>query len=487
MGKTSDELIAFILNLTPTEKRRIRQYASLQGGQKDYEELFNYLLEKGEINTSSIKDDFKGKKFLGNISKALGYLFDSILDALATFYFEADSDIEKIYRKVKIAFGKRSYHTALRLIRNGKVLAQEREDFFLFRKFLLMERRIVFLSSQHPGKDAKRLIAIIRNDISNAISKETEIEGITSTLENLLFEIRADYRESAKINLTQIESIKKNPFFILNEEDFGTKTGKLLWNIVRSSISALEGNYEIGIKFSEKAISILNEQVFLMERFQIEYFRELHQAALFSYLIGDFSTGLKYIHELSSTQELPSDLKSELFFQKNEVKLYYAENPTFSSLGEEAFEDLRRFKNGSEPHNLTEEQKLKLYFLTGNFLLWRREFQKAKEWFSWIVYQGNRNIRKDFGAYARLFLLLIFLELSDWETIEEQKRSFKIYLKETFPNRKSIDLIFKYCTNSSKKMKKLSVQSLQRALAEIIDEPEEKRALLYFNYKKWFE
>ncbi|MCB9234471.1 MAG: hypothetical protein H6581_22645 [Bacteroidia bacterium] len=486
MGKSSEELLAFILSLTPTEKRRIKQYSSLTGGDKEYIDLFDYLSEAQDLD--SIRAHFEGRKFLGNLSKAFAYLFDAMLDALATFYYEPHSEIEKTYRKVKISLKKGSVQKAYKLIQKGIELSNEIEDFHFCQKFFFEERKVLFNTSIITPNRIKDRINHLRQEIARIQEIEKEFVEVTNLYDDLLLEIRSEYRKSAGVDKKKITEIKQHIVFRKTFNEFNSKSAKLFYSLLKSSIFAFEGDYQNGYDFSIKGLELFDQNRFLQSQYPVEYWNELHRSSIFAFISGEYSQGLALIQILESIQPSSIEAQLQVFFKVSETKLTYAENPSFHYLGIEACNAIENQEKRLIETLLSEEQKCKLAFLTGHFLYWDNQPKSSVLWINRLVYRYDNKIRTDLQAFGRLISFIILFETRDWEAIENVKRGIKAFIKQSLPSTQSINLIIKFIIENAKRPNtNPDFEFLERKLRSIENDPQEKRARLYFDYFKWLE
>lgn len=124
--RPSTDLHTLIRSLTPSEKRYFKLYSSMQGGRKNYVQLFDAIAAQPEYDEAALKEQFAGQPFLRQFNVARKYLYDLILRSLSNFHVASttESRVRELLRSVEILFERGLTTQALRQVDRAIELAE---------------------------------------------------------------------------------------------------------------------------------------------------------------------------------------------------------------------------------------------------------------------------------------------------------------------------------------------------------------------------
>lgn len=126
-----DDLFRLIKSLTRSEKRYVKLFASLYGGQKKYLALFDAIDAQSTYDEGALRERFKNERFTAQLTAAKRYLYDQILRSLRACHEKTDARarIRRLIQNMEILYHKGLRDQARAMFDSALQLAIEREDF----------------------------------------------------------------------------------------------------------------------------------------------------------------------------------------------------------------------------------------------------------------------------------------------------------------------------------------------------------------------
>ena len=124
-------LINLVRSLTKAEKRYFRLFATQQGSNKKYLELFDFLESNSNIDDEKLKEEFGNGELGVQLHVTKNYLTNLIMKGLRNFHDKQSkhAELKNLLRDIEILYQKELYALCHDRIQKAKKIAWEYEQF----------------------------------------------------------------------------------------------------------------------------------------------------------------------------------------------------------------------------------------------------------------------------------------------------------------------------------------------------------------------
>ena len=140
---------------------------------------------------------------------------------------------------------------------------------------------------------------------------------------------------------------------------------------------------------------------------------------------------------------------------------------------------------------LHKEQELILFYYIASIYFGAGKHNKALFWINKVLNDNENTLRQDIYSYARLFNLVIHFELGNYDLLEYITKSTLRYLakrQRDYAFEKMVIEVMRKLIRANRDADRHAVFANFRVrLDEVIQGPEDKVVLKYFNFVKWSE
>ena len=487
MNSKTDALFLFIKTLSSAEKIRIKQYAGLQKGEKNYLRLYDVLCDMDEYDESYLREHFKGEKFLKNLSRLKNYLHGFLLKALSAFYTEPNADLSDMIREIHICVNKKSFAKALELIKKAKKTASERERFHEWLRLLNLERELILELPKIENFDER--LDYLKAEIESVTQLLINLQHYINLEDDLLKRARRKFQIRGEKDKSIIDKLASSP--LMQYERFALSSRarlKYLKNL--GEISWLKQDIQNTISCTQKTIAIYEEHEYLIEEYRSDYQNDLVRLVNLFLRIDDHENSKIYLEKFDKRFTQASRDRGELFDKLLILKLSYSIDTGDETFGLEAVasaeKELALYESG-----IKDDLLILIYFLLTRFNIISGNNAVASRWVQKIIHTEKRHLRIDLQIFARVLHLVVLFESNDLAGIEYHARNYARFINKQdhvykvesalvrFLN-KTPDYIVR--NNLMEGLEKLKVE-----LSEILKDPYEQRALEYFDIIEWLD
>lgn len=172
--RSSDNLYILIKSLTKGEKLYFKKFSSKQvkGDGNNYIRLFdaiNNLVKKDDINETELKAILKSYKLINNFSVAKSYLYERILESLAT---QHKDELRALVNQSRILYSKNLLHLAMKSVQKTKKKAIKFKDNSTLLSMLNLEYNILTRLGSKASTDSLKKVFLQEKKIIENILKE---------------------------------------------------------------------------------------------------------------------------------------------------------------------------------------------------------------------------------------------------------------------------------------------------------------------------
>ncbi|MBQ0735809.1 hypothetical protein [Aquimarina celericrescens] len=457
--KKSEELFYLIQSLSKSEKRHFK--LSTQGNESaEYLLLFNAIEAQKTYDEKAIKERFKNKAFIHQLTTIKNYLKQRILQSLRNYHTRVSRNAEliDIIRNIEILYHKGQYEICeSELKRAEKKATNFQQDLLLFQIY-----------------DWKRKVhqAVNPQDLAT-IKKITETQKNTLKFTNEYIDLIL-----ANIDPSQFSPSHKKSVSLQN------KTLKTLHKYQKLLISK---DHNKAKRTLEDLLKEWEQQPELLKEYFTMYFSVCNN--LMGYLVFKKQYKEAFVRILLIKQKAQAIENTSASFIKEKLRLYNIELEIHRSLKD--LHTTREIIN--EIQHFVEEHKA---LVPGNYLLsfrfqfatiyfLKNDFKKTLHWINAVLNNQTKKDRKDLITYTHWLNLLTHYELGNGFTLRYLIDNMKKHLKK----QKNIvvyeRMLFKFLSKTvelSPVQKRSAFIELQK---ELVIYPFPEDVLGYVDFNEW--
>lgn len=491
--KPSNELYKLIKSLTKSEKRFFKLSSALQSGEKNYLKIFDFIEKQGAYKEEDLKEFFQNETFVKHLPSEKNHLYRLILKSLRVYYSEqsASSILKQELKNVEILYNKALYKECEKFVQRAKSLAIEHEEFYYWYELISWEKKLLE-AAYEDGEFSRNLDDII-----------TEEEEVIAKLRNL-----AEYQVIySKINL-----IFRAGGFTRNEEErkivddiadyhlikgkntaLSTRASSMCYYI-KGLCAATNRNYEDSFQFFNRTKDILDNNPLIKEDLGQRYILTLSHLLRCYIDNKQFKEAANIIHEIRSLEGKKGfnsmDLSLRIFTisYNGEFALNHATGNFEASakLADEVRSRLRDLddKVSKEQNILFSYNQAYTYFGIG-------DYKKALSTLNEVLNDNEQRLRQDIYSFARIFNLIIHLELENYDFLEYVIKSTNRYLSKHDRDYEIENVVIKHLRKLAKSMnitqRNEILSKMKIEVTELMKDQQERVILDYFHLPAWID
>jgi len=483
-----DSLIVLIESMDATEKRYFQMHTKMHNGKKDYQLLFDLILLE-EFSGDQVKLKFKKLRPQSNFEITCGHLYQTLLKKLSVK--EGESDIEfqilKASQHAKFLFKRNLFAEAFHLIEKNKTIALEYEFFGPF--LTLAKQEITFYNQMEFSAIDENMLVKMQAKIESVSRQQRAIENHTGLY-----------------NLISIRQIKQGPVRTDQEKE---KLNDLAFNELQAVSGQLKNSFEaqkLHLLFqSAYFIKMANPKSSLKVYYELnelfENNRKLWEHSPHFY-INHLKGILNNLRWFGHYDEMPffiSKMKSVIVNLSNDkyalclIYLFESLILTDQRKFSEALNHLEREGSGwiDKSATLPFGSRIEMVLQIATVYFWNNEFKKGLKIVSSALNAGKPFMQLPLIKTLRFLNILIHYELSNFDYLDSEIRSFERDLlkrKKLYKSEKIILKGIKQCSNESNQIKRnvILVRQIEK-LKELKNDPYENQLIESFDFIYWFE
>ncbi|MNJ84849.1 hypothetical protein D3C87_23090 [compost metagenome] len=491
--KPSNELYKLIKSLTKSEKRFFKLSSALQSGEKNYLKIFDFIEKQGAYKEEDLKEFFQNETFVKHLPSEKNHLYRLILKSLRVYYSEqsASSILKQELKNVEILYNKALYKECEKFVQRAKSLAVEHEEFYYWYELISWEKKLLE-AAYEDGEFSRNLDDII-----------TEEEAVIAKLRNL-----AEYQVIySKINL-----IFRAGGFTRNEEErkivddiadyhlikgkntaLSTRASSMCYYI-KGLCAATNRNYEDSFQFFNRTKDILDNNPLIKEDLGQRYILTLSHLLRCYIDNKQFKEAANIIHEIRALEGKKGfnsmDLSLRIFTisYNGEFALNHATGNFEASakLADEVRARLRDLddKVSKEQNILFSYNQAYTYFGIG-------DYKKALSTLNEVLNDNEQRLRQDIYSFARIFNLIIHLELENYDFLEYVIKSTNRYLSKHDRDYEIENVVIKHLRKLAKSMnitqRNEILAKMKTEVTELMKDQQERVILDYFHLPAWID
>ncbi len=457
--KKNEELFYLIKSLSKSEKRHFK--LSVQGNESsEYLLLFDAIEGQKTYDEKAIKEQFKDKTFIHQLTTIKNYLKNRILQSLRNYHSKISRNAEliDIIRNVEILYHKGQYPICeSELKRAEKKATNYQQDLLLFQIY-----------------DWKRKVhqALYPQDMET-------IKTITEQQKNTL-KFTNEYIDLILANIDPLQ-------FSLSHKKSVSLQNKTLKTLHKYRKLLISKDHNKAKRVLEDLLKEWEQQPGLLKEYFTMYFSVCNN--LLGYLVFKKQYKEAFVRILLIKQKAQTIENISAAFIKEKLRLYNIELEIHRSLKDlhtthEVIDEIQHFV---EEHKtlVPGNYLLSFRFQFANIYFLKNDFKKTLHWINAVLNNQTKKDRKDLITYTHWLNLLAHYELGNGFTLRYLIDSMKKYLKK----HKNIEVyektVLKFLSKTvefSSKQQRNAFMELQK---ELLTHPFPENVLGYVDFNEW--
>lgn len=489
--KQPTDLFDLIKSLNKNEKRFISLFASVQAGEKKYLKLFNAIDKQKAYDESKIRAQFKGEKFINQLTFTKNYLYNFILKGLNIYHSQASTDaqLKEMIRNAEILLQKSLLKQSHTVLQKAKQLASYHDKYPLLLEILKIEKEVIAKTAVSSTSE-KDLNKILEEELES-IDKLINLCNYWNLYSRLLVTGRRNWRLRSDEEMHPFKTIMEHELLSSDKKALSFGAQYLFYHLQGMSYFFKEEMKDAFI-YLDKACKMYESRP---ERIQEDLSRYISARS-------NVILVLLHLRQFPEASRLLDDLKENYFditdlgLRKKLFQNYYVYY-TYIHINTCEFEKgialVPDISKGLEKYDVSIESRLVLYYNIANLYFAVADYTNALFWTNKILNdtETGAELRQDLTSFVKIFNLIIHFELGNQELIDYLVKSTYrfLYKRERLYKFETIvlDFIRKYSKVNSRKEAIALFKEVREALIPLLEIPYEKKAFDKFDFIPWLD
>ncbi len=459
--KKSEELFYLIKSLSKSEKRYFK--LSTQGNDSaEYLALFDAIEAQKEYDESKIKELFKDKAFINQLTTIKNYLKHRILQSLRNYHskISKNSELIDIIRNVEILFHKGQYDICKSELKRAEKKAKNfQQDLLLFH---IQDWKRKVYQALYP-QDFETLKTIIQKQKNTLESTNEYIDLLLANADPSQFSL--SHKKSNSLQNRTLKTLHKYRKLLISKDHDKAK------RIIEELIKEWDQNPELLREYFAMYFSVNNNLLgFLV-------FKKQYKEAFVRILL------------LKQKAQTIETVSAALI--KEKLRLYNIELEIHRNLKElhTTHEIIDEIQNFIEHHKtlVPDNYRLSFCFQFATIYFLKKDYKKALHWINTILNQQTKKDRQDLIIYTHWLNLLVHYELGNGFTlrylIDTTKKLIRKH-KNIDPYEKVLMKFLSKTVDDTISEKRKAASNLQE---QLLEHPIPDQVLGYVDFNEWLD
>lgn len=486
--KASDDLFQLIKSLTKPEKRYFKLFSHIQSGGKNYLKLFDAIDKQKNYNEVSIKTLFKKEKFIIQLTRTKGYLYELLLKSLKNFHAHGSTDaqLKGMISDIQMLYEKRMYAQCEKRISQAKRLAVKYEKYLPLLEILTWQIEVM-QASYFIGKE-ERQIESAHREILGYLDHYRNINDYI-LLSNKIF------LKVSKKGFIRSASEKKELQKLFDKRLSGSSDSyeeSFYYYQSKGVYSYLNMDYKNASIHTSKLVALMESRPAITKEKITQYSAVLNNLCIYQIALKKFNDAEETIQKLwAITPKQKLHAHEIRFVIINLELLLYTASGNFET-GVKLAERIEKEKELYSVKNLYEKFETQMNYRTAYMYFGAKNYKMTNFFLNKILNRKEIDVRSDIRCFTLIISLIVHYEMGHHDLLEYTIKSDYRYLqkKNRLYKFESLLLEFfkKYLTKSfSKKELTPKFISLKQNIQTVIKDPLENNALNLFDLLSWID
>ena len=383
------------------------------------------LLDKFDIYEDEEVKRTAKEAGIENLSFQKGYLMKNILKTLRWSEKEEDSSVWAEVRDIQSLFNKRLFKEIQKRIDDAREHAREAEEFTA--ELELIDLRIRYWKEEQKFDNYLHHSETFLNEKLAVLKKIERMLDYERLYEKAFAKYLVHRQCRTEEDRLEVRTLLTDELLV-KDDLANSKTGKLLRNSTLLKSNIMLGDFAQSLKYSDEKLEIFHSSNRLRNKLRIQYLRALMENGAIAMMLDNrpkataaFSrfTAIVDKNDVSIIEPWNRFLVLSLV-QRIEI----GEIEDCDEICKMIFEELARNREYVNP-----EIRLLHHFFVGYYYFLKEDYSGSLKAITEFFDEAKFGVRKDLVAVAKIFNLLIHLEIGNQDLIEYQLRNTRAFLK----------------------------------------------------------
>jgi hypothetical protein len=493
--KPTSHLFDIIKSLTAEEEKKFILLSSLQQGDKNYINLYNFIQKQDNYHENVVKNHFKNEVFVNHFASEKNQLLHHILRSLRFHRHEtsASAKIDEEIKNIQLLFNKSLYKQSRKQLSIVKKKAHDYELFYSLLEIVEQEKVLIDIEAHFGEINYKTLDALIEeennlfNIIENYAAYELQLAKLNSLSSRLMI-------ARSKEDVNEITDIIKETKRISNQDGFLSEKSKIIFLFIKGVANMLLNEIdEAHNALSELIIDLENKPQIISE---MPYYYIVAHGYLVRYcaIKKQYNDGFKMIDKLKSLSmnEMfkATNLQIAIFAQSHVTEMilysYIGQHDKATNVIPYVIRGLDKYET-----KINNEELVRIYHTIGMVYFGVGEYNKALHWLNKIINTNYDDLRQDLIRISKLINLIVHFELGNEDLLSYLYKASVRFFKQQEKQYKfeSVFLTYfkKIALSKRDSKQKQTYIKFKEELETVFKDKYEKNALEYFNFYAWLD
>lgn len=498
MKKSSDDIFRLIKSLTKSEKGYFVKFAKRYSGPNNNSlklyEAIEKQAEAGDVyDEEIIKKAYAKETFAKQLGVTKIYLYNLILKSLDQYYSEENerAKLSELISQIKILERKTLYKQCHKLIKKAKEIAYKHEIMPRILDLLLIEKDLIMSG---PAKDQtpKRNISYAEQvDFLKKIENIIKYNWLSDRMV-ILAEKRSEIDEEQRKK--EIEEIRSNPLLSSEENALTLKAKTHYYNT--NTLYCLSKNDFAGAQsLLKKQVAFAEETPDKIKEYPRNYIITLLNYLLFSNVIqkeDDLKDALQKMEVMRTKykDKITRDLDITISIHAANIELLMYNKAGDIAKGKSTAARAEKLLKEYDTDIPYEYKITILYNLTNHYFL-AQDYNNALRVMNGLLNNFSGDVKPEMYTFAKIFNLIIHLEMQHNELLEYIANTTYRFLKERKRLYKTETLFLKLIKEILQVKDKAELADAYKEfkfnVLKVKDEQAESKVFIYFDFVTWAE
>lgn len=491
MPKTpSDKLYRLVQSLSPSEKRYFRifirgrtdrdnkylqLFEALSGHETFDEEKFKRLIYQGE--------PVKGKKY----SELKAYLYDLVLKCLQNFdeQHSRENRVDQLLQHTAVLFKRGHYEECRDLLQKARKIAVQFEYFAYQLEVIRWEKLLAY--TQMDADFLDRHLEHLHFEENRALEQLNNLTFFRKTFFEVYAAIKKEAPHRNKAQLKRLKEMVEQPAFASMDQAVSHRARvQQLRTLNLFHYAALE--YEAFYESGSRLTQLIESQTHFLREDISDYIAALSNQILACGLLKRYEEVRLYLLKLRNLTPLTSDDRKKIHRQ------YYTNFfalCTYSGDFESAEKEMRNCQLEAISFDPRGYETASFYYQYALIAFGCNKFDDSLNYLNEWKNQPRSVEREDLQSIARIFTLVLHIEMKNNVLLESLLRSASRYLKKKNRTQalelRFIQFVAELMRLPAGKSQIEAFEKMSSFLAAVQDEPATKALLQTFDLASWLE
>ncbi len=489
--KPSTELHDLVRSLTKSEKRFFKLHSTLQAGDKNYLRIFDAVDRQRVYDEEALKRQFAAETFVRHFPSEKNHLYKLILKALRAYHAESTSSgiLKQEIKNIEILFDKALYRECHKLLHRAKRIARENEKFYYLFELLNWEKMLLE-EDYESGEFTKDLDALVAEE-SEVLEKLRNLAAYHQLYSRINFVFRSGGYVRSEQEHAVVEEIAHHPLIVGRNTALSDRAATICF-YTQGFCAWAQRDWQTSLTRFLRVKQILDRRPLLRSDLATRYIRTLHFIINAQVELGEFKAAREHIRLMRAMVDQPGFGGIQIAVQVFNAS-YLSELRLLDRMGEHAraLDLVPAVTAGLEDEGprLQKEQQLEFWWALSCAHFGAGEMNKALHWLNKLLNDNEQNLRQDLFTYARLFNLVVHYELGNYDLLEYILRSTQRFLNKRQRAHPTETVLIEHLRRLARTAQPAARRELHRSLhdrlVELMQDPQERIALKYFDVLAW--